>query len=473
MIKLLLGTFCSIFLLVGSAVIYYWRDIQFAPSALDLWSYLIVIPLILSLILLSPYLISRAYQANQKRKAQQQRSEQQNTADYPSENAVKSDGVQWLHLNIFSSFTFNALGENKSIIEQLKNFKSPELDYDLTNGYGLPVLSYRIAALDEMLENQQNEQDDEEEQGRLQRIKALIQYQLEQQTEILWQIAEHLKQSAFFYDNELAYQYRMHPAWIDPVDHTGQEEDRPVQVEQVSRLNRLNIHVLLADNLVHVWNESSNNKKLLNFAESLGIISQQIHIEHHFLSHETGYQDWLNLLQHVATQSHEISLIINVDSEIDQEFLDEKTWLSDHYLAAEFSSSWCLTAQNQEINHIDALRTLKVALNVSDLSTCFHQVVPHHSQHIQQEQPFVLILDDPTEIKMIKKTNQVFAPTLIEMHHFLFTQPCFGHTQQLAKIFGFMLGMHLPEDLTAMIYSLDQASTHAFFQARIEENPSA
>jgi hypothetical protein len=293
----------------------------------------------------------------------------------------------------------------------------------------------------------------------------LIQHQLEQQSEILLQVAQHLKQSAFFYDSELAYQYRMHPAWIDPDYQAQHEDDQDVQVEQVPRLNRLNIHILLADNLLHVWDENSNNEMLLNFVESLGIISQQIHIEHHFINQQSSYKNWLNLLGQISTQLHEVSLVINVDSEIDQELLDEKMWLSDHYLAAEFASSWCVAARGVKINQAEAIKSLKIALNVHDLATCLNQAVPHHTKYTQQEQPFVLVLDDATDITVTKKTNQIFTPALIENHNFLYTKQMFGNTQSLAKIFGFMLGMHLPEELMAMIYSTDQVSTHAFFQA--------
>lgn len=474
MMKFLFGTFSSLFLLVSIAVIYYWRDIQFNPSAMDLWLYFIIIPVVLSLILLAPYFIYLAYHAYQKRKAQQQKSQsdQHKSEDDSSETQLNTEDMQWLHLNIFSSFTFHAWGENETIIDELKKFRSPELDHRLTNGYGLPVLSYRISALDEMLLQQQDEPEIEEKQERLQRINALIEYQLEQHTEILVEVAEHLKRSAFFYDHELAYQYRLHPAWMDLREQAGEEEEQYDQVEQVPRLNRLNIHILFADNLIHVWNESASNAILLNFAESLGIVSQQVHIEHHFLSQERGYQDWLNLLQHISTQSQEISLILNINSEIDQEFLDEKIWLSEQYLAAEFSSSWCIAAQPVQINAIQPQKILNIARNVVDLSMCLTQVIPDHAQLVQQEQPFVLILDDALDIQVIKKNNQLFAPTFIETHHFLFTQQCMGHTQQLAKIFGFMLGMHLPEELTAMIYSNAQASTHAFFQVADEANPS-
>ena len=474
MIKLILGALSSIFLIVSITIIYYWRDIQYDPSSLDLLSYFIVLPLVLSLILLSPYLIYQAYHAYKLRKQQQAIAllEQQSNKEIPEANE-KVENVKWLNLHIFSSSAFSAFGENEAIIDEMKNFKSPELDHSLTNGDGLPVLSYRITALDNVLEQQNDEEEMEEKQERLQRILALIQHQLEQQSEILLQVAEHLKQSAFFYDSELAYQYRMHTAWnnldFSVSDPTSNEEKGELQVEQIPRLNRLNIHILLSDSLLHVWNEHFSEKMLLNFMQSLGIISQHMHIEHYFINQQSSYENWLNLLKKISTQSHEVSLMINVDSEIDQEWLDEKIWLSDHYsdhyLATEFASSWCVAAQDLKINNAEPIKSLKIAFNVHDLASCLDQAVPHHAEYTQQEQPFVLVLNDATDIRVIKQTNQIFAPTLIETYHLLYTRQNFGHTQSLAKIFSFMLGVHMPKDLIAMVHSIDQVSTHAIFQA--------
>ncbi|WP_180082338.1 hypothetical protein [Acinetobacter sp. YH12201] len=140
-------------------------------------------------------------------------------------------------------------------------------------------------------------------------------------------------------------------------------------------------------------------------------------------------------------------------------------WGMDDYLPAEFASSWCVAAEGVKINNLDAIKTLKVANNVGNLLTCLNQEMPDHADQTQQEQPFVLILDDATDIKNIKKNNQTFLPTLIEPSHSIYTHPIFGHTQQLAKIFGFMLGTHLSKEMTSMIYSTDQALTHAFFKS--------
>ncbi|OTG76567.1 hypothetical protein B9T26_01800 [Acinetobacter sp. ANC 4169] len=470
--KLMLGTFSGIFLLLGMVIIYYWRDIQYDPSALDLVSYFFILPVLVSLILLAPYFIYQAYPAYIRRREQRNRAllEQQQLNKAYTDKEPKVEEIKWFNLNVFSAFACHAFGENETIIEGLENFKTPGLDYHLENSYGLPVLSYRIQKLDHILELADDEQNEEDEAGRVVRIKALIQQQLEQQTEILSQVAEHLKQSALFYDSELAYQYRMHSAWSTLDAPTNDQDDQDISIEQVPRLNRLNIHFLLSDNLLQVWDEHLTQEIVLHFIESLGILSQQIHLQPHYIAQQNAYTYWLKLLEKISAQSDQFSLLINVDSEIDQTLLDEKMWLKDDYLAAEFSSSWCVAAADVKINNIEAIKIVKVASNVDDLAICLNQAIPRLTKQIQQEQPFVLVLDDVTDIKSIKKNNQKFAPALIEPYHFLYTKLMLGHTQHLAKIFGFMLGMHLPDEMTAMIYSSDQVSSYAFFQTNIAEN---
>jgi hypothetical protein len=104
MIKLLIGTFSSSFIFISMAIIYYWRDIQYDPSSIDLIAYFILLPALFSLILISPYLIYRASQYQKKRKETQQQARlQQQKSDHleREKNNVKTDAIQWLYFNIF------------------------------------------------------------------------------------------------------------------------------------------------------------------------------------------------------------------------------------------------------------------------------------------------------------------------------------------------------------------------------------
>ncbi len=275
MIKIILATLISVILLVSAIVVFYWRDIKYNPSGQDFVIFFGLIPAAITLLLVTPMLLKKFYQSRQDKKEQQkleqeQRSEQQNIVETPDAE------IEWVNLKVYSTTSLSAMGENEVHIEQLQDVVSPQLDQALINSYGLPILSLRIQTLEEQ------EEDSSSLSGRQKRITALIQQQLEQNTDMLHQIAEHLKNSALFYDAKLAHEYRMHPAWINPHQ---EYEDEPVEqqvAEAVPQLNRLNIHLILPENLFHTWDENSGAELIQQYFTELGILDQQFHTEYHY-----------------------------------------------------------------------------------------------------------------------------------------------------------------------------------------------
>ncbi|MNE48542.1 hypothetical protein D3C80_1430110 [compost metagenome] len=82
----------------------------------------------------------------------------------------------------------------------------------------------------------------------------------------------------------------MHPAWIDPTsEYDNNEPEEQSDVQQVVKLNRINIHMLLPESMLHVWNEEQSSDVVQDYLSSLGVITQQIHLEHHYFSQETAY----------------------------------------------------------------------------------------------------------------------------------------------------------------------------------------
>ena len=172
MIKKILATLISSFILVGLIVVYYWRDIQYQPESADLIHYLLILPVVITLILLSPWLIYKAYQ-HHKEKKQQAELAAQNPDNVSSKSQAIVQESKWLKLNLFAASAYSALGENDSIIDGIKQFTSPQLDHNLVNFQGMPILSYRIEDLDQQV---QSEDEDELQflSVRQQRIMALI-----------------------------------------------------------------------------------------------------------------------------------------------------------------------------------------------------------------------------------------------------------------------------------------------------------
>jgi hypothetical protein len=452
MIKIILATLISVILLVSAIVVFYWRDIKYDPSGQDFVIFFGLIPAAITLLLLTPLLIKKFYQSRQAKKEQQkleeeQRSEQQNIVE------TKDEKIEWLSLKVYSATSLSTMGENEVHIEQIQDAVSPELDQTLINSYGLPILSLRIQEIEEL------EDDTASLTGRQKRISALIQQQLEQNTEILYHIAEHLKNSALFYDAKLGHEYRMHPAWINPHQ---EYEDEPVEqqiAEAVPQLNRLNVHLILAENLFHTWDESSGTELIYQYLTELGIIDQQFHTEYHYWGETTAYNDWIKLLKRAESLDAEVSLFIVVDSEIDQETIDDRTWITEKYIPSEYISTCCITNSKVELQNLQPSKYIRIALNSDQAAKVLKELNLAQVEQFEQEQPFVLVLDDPTEIKLLKRLEQNFAETTIEAHHYLYSKSSLGHTQSLAKIFGFMLSLHFKDELYGYVYSAEHQQT--------------
>jgi len=463
MIKLAISTFIGISLLVSACVIFFWRDTAYDPSSLDLIHYLLLIPALLTAIMLSPMLVMKVvktYQEKNKIQMQLTLKEQQSSEEQTLAKKEELKSEQFC-LNIYSAGAIHHFGENEQIVEGIKKFKSPELDRKLFNQYGLPILSYRITNLDNLFENL-----DEEEAPKLsvreKRIQYLIQQQLEQQSFSLTMIAEHLKKSALFYDTELAYEYRMHPRWTNPDAEDNFDVIDESIIETVPRLNCLFIHFILADNLVHKWTDSSS-QSILNFViDQFEILPQQLQVEHHFLSQENAYQEWMLLLKNTANSESDVHLWMSADSEIDQECLDEHLWMDEQYIPSEYASSWCTASLNTQIQGLEAKKVLKCTLNEMQLSEFMKLNQWNNLVQLQEDEPFLMVLDNVADVKTSKKLQQTFADTTIETYHFLFTKQNVGHTQNLSSVFGFMLGMYLPDDLIGMIYNSELDSSYAF-----------
>ncbi len=452
MLKKILATFIGVFLTLSSLIILYWRDVQYEPERQDFLVYFGLLPLAITCFLLSPWLIYRAYQAYQSKKKQAELA-QQKAQEAPSTQVTQQ--IEWLKLNIYAAHVYSALGEDGAILEQLKEYTSPELDLKLQNSNGLPILSYRIEELDEKLGPEQDEDGLTTFSVRQQRIMALVEHQLEKNVEVLLQVAEHLKYSSLFYETQQIHDYRMHPAWIDPGAEYDPDEVAIPELKQVERLDRLNLHILLSEDLQRVWNETAHQNRLQEFFSNLGIIPQKIHLEYHFLGVETVVHDFLILLKQQQDQTQEISLIISADSEIDQEIIDERIWISDHYLPAEFSSSCCIASTKVNFEQLLPLKRLVLAINQNQVRHILEELNIDELPQYKNEEPFVVVLDDITQIKTLKRIEQYFEQSPIEPHHYLYCRASLGHTQNLEKIYGMMLGMLLPPEQVAVVFGQD------------------
>ncbi|MDC5553515.1 Uncharacterised protein [Acinetobacter baumannii] len=460
MIKKILLSFIAIFTVVSGFIIFYWRDVQYNPNKSDFFLYFLLLPAIITLVILSPWLIYSVYKSYKEKK--EQAANQSQDDDSQKSSAAIEQPLEQLDFNVYSAFAIHALGENETIIEGIQNFKSPELDEQLLNSYGLPLLSYRIKDLAET-----NDEDIQYAASPRQvRIMSLIRQQLEQNIENLYRLAEHLKRSILFYESHQIREYHMHPAWVDP---NSEYEDAETPVVEVHRLNRLNLHIFLPEDLLHVWNDEQSNDLILEFFTEIGIISQKVHIEYHFLGERVAYQEFIHLLKRIQKKEHEVFLMLAVDSEIDQDLIDEKSWMVKDYIPAEFAASCLLADPSLKIEELEPAKNLKIVVGQEKAAKVLHALNLNELQQYEGDEPYVLILSDQTDIKAAKQLQQQFAQTSVEPHHYIYVKSSLGHTQHLVDIYGFMLSMHFPEHIVPFVFGENTVSAHTFVQS-ITEN---
>lgn len=475
MIKFIISAFLALAILIGTLVIYYWRDSNYDPSQMDLiWSF-ILLPFSLCLLILSPYFIYKTIQYFRNKKLQQQKGQELSVlAQQKEKQAVNfaKQTAQHYTLNILSSAACHCFGENEEIIRFMQQYRSPELDFQLSNNYGLPLLSYRITALDQWLEETQN---DDEDQSlilttRERRIQYLIQQQLQQHEHSLQGLSQQLKRSALFYESEFAYQYRMHPGWNPENQHKNFEEEENIshqEIETVARLNRFNIHILLAENLIHVWDDQAYQTQLLQQLEhDYSFLADHLQIECHFFSQLNAYASYIELLQEIAQQSEQANLIIMVDSEIDQDWLDEQLWQNEQYIASEYAASWCLTAEQVVLEVVPVLQKLKISTQIKELKNYLTEQRLDLASQIEKEQAFVLLLDETKKSKILHQLQQTFTHVGIHPEFFIYIQSFIGNTQCLGHIFGMMLVTQMRENVITMTYSLEQENTYIYCEKR-------
>lgn len=464
MIKKILATLTIIFVLICGLVIFYWRDVQYDPSAEDFLLYLLVLPFAIALLLLSPWLIYRGYFAYQDQQAaleqhkQQQVLQQQQHAEQAG-LAQKAE-TQWQTLQVYSAHAWSALGEDQSIIEALQEFRCAELDKELCNAHGLQILSYRIQDLDQHIIEQQDDDEFSSLSIRQQRIKALIQQQLEQHSAVLWQIAEHIQQSTLFYDGKQSTEYRMHPAWINPNAVSTESASEVRAPQAVSRLDGLHLHLLLPDNLALIWDQHQHEENLISIFQSLGFESHQFKLDYHFVDADQAYSKTVQQLQLAAQIPTWVTLLLVADSEIDQEYLDEQAWQQQQYIPAEFAASCCVAAPTLQVQALEAEQFLSIANAQPDLRDVLQQAAWLDLPQYEAEQPFVMILEDMKQPKVVRQIEQYFANTAIQQQHYLLQHDSTGSSKTLAKAYGLLLGLQVQAEDMALVAELNHTDTH-------------
>mgnify|MGYP001772576473 FL=1 len=162
--------------------------------------------------------------------------------------------------------------------------------------------------------------------------------------------------------------------------------------------------------------------------------------------------------------------MLAVDSEIDQDLIDEKSWMVKDYIPAEFAASCLLADPSLKIEELEPAKNLKIVVGQEKAAKVLHTLNLNELPQYEGDEPYVLILSDQTDIKAAKQLQQQFAQTSVEPHHYIYVKSSLGHTQHLVDIYGFMLSMHFPEHIVPFVFGENTVSAHTFVQSVTENS---
>lgn len=452
MIKIIL---CILFFLMfWIFVVYYWGVKDFNTSAIQFFIYLGLIPFLFTF----NFLFSKVRPTKKENKdTTKDKSEILLLDNLPKEKKLEKMSLFFYHaqIEIFC-------GKNLKILENSHQYQSPNLDKFLKNCFGVHINSYKILTIDIKEKFHLNKG--------VKRIDVLIKEEIIKHQFLLATISGLINKSQHFFAEKPILKYEIHPKWKNLDFSSDIENEVNLLVQPKHRVDTLNIYILLSK----YWKKDFDGLKVDNIInETLILLSfpdDHIHIDYHFLETQDCYESWLNLLENISKHEYGISFVIAVDSEIDEHLILKKTANNQKYIPSEFITSCFISSQL--LPDLEEIKKVTIIKNVKKMKESLKFLKKENLQQYQNDQPFLLLLDEFLTHSQHVKFDEIVCDTSIGIHHILNIPNYLGDTQNLADIWKFMLGLQLPKEITSMVVSIAKTKNQIFIEsieARSEE----
>ncbi len=436
---------------IGSSIItiFYWRSSIYEPEVKDLIFGFFLIPAVITVIIYLFFkLIKQIF--NKKRVNDLKNDNVNIIGESQAENEIKIT-----QLNFYNSKSICMLGGINNIFEMLKKDSSPDFDMSLLNIKSSPISSYRIKKQIFGNANDINEFE--------YRVCTLIKFIMEENANTFNIIAKQLIKTSLFYTDQPLSKYKVHPKWQN-FDFSPDEEPKSMVLEQPqNRIDKLNFNIILSKYYYEQFNKRKMNKILVEYLKQFEVLIDHIQINYHFLDAQDCYESWLLLLENISKQEYEISFIIAVDSEIDENLILKKTVNNQKYIPSEFISSCFISSQL--LPDLEKNKKVTIIKNADKMKESLEFLEKENLEQYQKDQPFLILLDEFLTHSQHIKFDEIVRDTSIGTHHILSIPNYLGDTQNLADIWKFMLGLQLPKEITSMVISMEKNKHQIFIES--------
>ncbi|MDQ9010930.1 hypothetical protein RFI36_14580 [Acinetobacter gerneri] len=437
MLKRLLFTvflFFTICIFILVLLLLYWRIVQKNPTDNQILFLGILFPLGFSLLCSIGYFLKKGTVEKKEKKVNHDHIQQENEEIKSIKNEKAEAKIQIVKL--YSPQLNSSLGHNGEIILKVNNQPIPIFDTDLFEKTKLAIFSSKIQDL-KVDENDQK-------YNKSHRIKAMIKTELIQQKQVLEKIALHFMLAEKYYRTALNHQYRIHPKWKD-MDFTESTleiiEDSPVD------LKRLDIHIILSDQIKESLQEHDISKWILSYLDQVGIIEEQVEIFYLYQSQQVAYEHFLNIIKSANNEQSKIDLVIFADSGLDVEELTYIiNFIDNKYAPCEFSGSLFLIAN--QVDLLDMNYFKKITFTKNNLYESFTQLNLLKIEQYNDLTPFFHLINQPPHMSKENFLEQYFAFVPIQTNHLLNFDYSLGDTKTLQLLYQFMFGVFIEDKVT-------------------------
>lgn len=454
----IIGLFVVIFILVAIIVIYYWRDIYYQPSETEVFCYFLGIPILLTSFVCLIWVIKNLFKSKQNQTKPE--TENKIANDNEIESAPKPSPEQksgQIDLKIYNPLLTCSLGDNHEILPNLIKGKAAEFDEILFNKYQLSVFTRKVDDL--------KVEKNMDEFNLSNRVKGLIKKQFDEQKQSLYVIQRHLEKAYRYFQEKPKDHYKIHPKWINP-DLEIEDENDESDIEEVTNLSRLDIHVILSEVVHHTDIEELIHKLIKSKMNEMGFIERQYVIKFHFWQKDNVYQNWISLLNTINEARDELSYVIIADCEIDAKKLRKiLSYDSIKYEPSEFVASCFIGVSDLDVLDFKATRRLKCAFDKKPISEKLKQYQFDQLPQFEEDEGFLILMMDQEISKEKVLIRNDFAETPIHIEHFIHLDNSLGDSQNLEVLWRTILATCLPEHLMIMLYDINDPNKILFFQS--------
>lgn len=365
----------SIFLISNILVIGYWRDSQVNLTLPSILFYMVALPIIV---------IALTYIAGLMYKKLTQQKPDSPSMEQHSSTTERNDLVEPINESKVSGFKVYATTLQSSegsdateIVEALKSFKSAELDPELVAADGVSVITRRIdldedelITIEHILDNSMH--DLEHHDASFKRTLMIYQRLIEGLSFELAHLAQGITQFNSWRIQPSVTTNALHPAWADsnikaPSDDQIEITDIVTAMQQWPMA--LHVNYFIPDRLSSEQDELLNTY-IANLLKELGFHADSIILNSCFCSTDDSQAQQLDtIIQQIKNTPTTVFLVLGADSSIDQDYIEEMTWMDKNYIASELGYGILLTHDQVSIPELSPVSYISDALLINPFNS--------------------------------------------------------------------------------------------------------